>query len=69
MPTIRANGIDIAYDVHGAGPPLVLLHGATSLGRQDFAAQIPLFSRAFQLIVPEARGHGRTRPKASPKQT
>jgi pimeloyl-ACP methyl ester carboxylesterase len=61
VPTIRANGLDIAYDVHGAGPPLVLLHGATSLGRSDFAAQIPLFSRAFRLYVPEARGHGRTR--------
>jgi pimeloyl-ACP methyl ester carboxylesterase len=60
VPTIRANGIDIAYDVHGAGPPLVLLHGATSLGSRDFAAQIPLFSRAFQLFVPDARGHGRT---------
>ena len=61
MPTIRANGLDIAYDVHGAGPPLVLLHGATSLGREDFAAQIPLFSKAFLLHVPDARGHGRTR--------
>jgi pimeloyl-ACP methyl ester carboxylesterase len=61
VPTIRANGLDIAYDVHGAGPPLVLLHGATSLGRSDFAAQIPLFSRAFRLYVPDARGHGRTR--------
>ena len=61
MPTIRANGLDIAYDVHGAGPPLVMLHGATSLGRSDFAAQIPLFSRAFHLYLPEARGHGRTR--------
>jgi pimeloyl-ACP methyl ester carboxylesterase len=39
----------------------VLLHGATSLGRSDFAAQIPLFSRAFHLYLPEARGHGRTR--------
>jgi len=54
VPTIRANGLDIAYDVHGAGPPLVLLHGATSLGRSDFAAQIPLFSRAFHLFVPDA---------------
>ena len=61
MPTIRANGLDIAYDIHGGGPPLVLLHGATSIGRQDFAAQVPLFSKAFQLILPEARGHGRTR--------
>jgi 3-oxoadipate enol-lactonase len=61
VPTIPANGLDIAYDVHGAGPPLVLLHGATSLGGEDFAAQIPLFSRAFRIYVPDARGHGRTR--------
>jgi pimeloyl-ACP methyl ester carboxylesterase len=60
MPTIAANGLEIGYDVHGAGPPLVLLHGATSIGAEDFAAQIPLLSRAFLVHVPDARGHGRT---------
>src|SRR5258706_10404917 len=58
VPTIRANGLDIRYDVHGAGPPLVMLHGATSLGREDFGPQIALFSKAFRLYVPDARGHG-----------
>jgi pimeloyl-ACP methyl ester carboxylesterase len=38
-----------------------MLHGASSVGSRDFAAQIPLFSRGFQLIIPDARGHGRTR--------
>lgn len=61
MPTVRANGLDIAYDLHGAGPPLVMLHGASSIGSDDFAPQIALFSKAFQLILPDARGHGRTR--------
>jgi pimeloyl-ACP methyl ester carboxylesterase len=61
VPTIHANGLDIGYDLHGAGPPLVMLHGATSVGSDDFAPQIPLFSKAFQLILPDARGHGRTR--------
>jgi pimeloyl-ACP methyl ester carboxylesterase len=61
VPTIRANGLDIGYDLHGAGPPLVLLHGATSLGREDFAAQIPSMAKAFLVHVPDARGHGRTR--------
>ena len=60
MPTIRANGLDIRFDVHGAGPPLVMLHGATSVGREDFGPQIALFSKAFQLYVPDARGHGGT---------
>ena len=61
MPTIRANGLDIGYDVQGAGPPLVLLHGATSLGREDFAAQLPSMAKAFLIHMPDARGHGRTR--------
>ena len=61
MPTIRANGLDIGYDVRGAGPPLVVLHGATSLGAEDFAAQLPLLSKAFLVHLPDARGHGRTR--------
>lgn len=61
MPTIRANGLDIAYEVRGAGPPLVLLHGATSLGREDYAAQLPSMSKAFLVHLPDARGHGGTR--------
>jgi pimeloyl-ACP methyl ester carboxylesterase len=61
VPTVAANGLDIAYETHGSGPPLVMLHGATSIGREDFAAQVPLFSKAFQLILPDARGHGHTR--------
>jgi pimeloyl-ACP methyl ester carboxylesterase len=61
MPTVRANGLEIAYEVRGAGPPLVLLHGATSLGREDFAAQLPSMSKAFLVHLPDARGHGRTR--------
>jgi len=61
MPTVTANGLEIAYDVAGAGPPVVMLHGATSSGRLDFAAQRPLFAKAFRVHLPDARGHARTR--------
>ena len=61
MSTVNTSGLDIGYDVHGAGPPLIMLHGATSAGREDFAAQIPLFSKAFLVHVPDARGHATTR--------
>ena len=40
MPTILANGLTIAYDVVGAGPPLLVLHGATTSGGQDLASQL-----------------------------
>ena len=58
---VLANGIEIAYETVGGGPPLVLLHSATSIARHDFAAQIPLLSKTFRLILPDQRGHGRTR--------
>ncbi len=61
METISAGGLEIGYDVHGAGPPLVMLHGATSTGREDFAAQVPSFSKVFRLYLPDARSHGSTR--------
>ncbi len=61
MPTIRANDLEIGYEVVGAGPPLVMLHGATTSGHDSFAAQIPALAEAFQLFLPDARGHGATR--------
>ena len=60
MPTIRANDLDISYEEIGSGPPLVLLHGASTTGRETFAAQIPALAEAFRLVLPDARGHGRT---------
>lgn len=61
MAYVRANGLDIGYAVEGAGPPLVMLHGATSSGRADFAAQLPLYRKAFHCYLPDARGHATTR--------
>lgn len=61
MATIEANGLRIGYDAEGAGPPLILLHGATSVGARDFRAQLPSLRQAFRCFLPDARGHGRTR--------
>ena len=61
MPYVRANGIDIHYTVEGAGPPVVMLHGATSAAAEDWAAQRPLFRKAFRIYLMDARGHGGTK--------
>ena len=57
MPTIEANGLTIGYEVAGAGPPLILLHGATGSGREQFATQVPILAPVFRLYLPDARGH------------
>lgn len=61
MPTIRANDLEIGYEQLGAGPPLILLHAASSSAPVDFAAQIPGLATAFRVYLPDARGHGTTR--------
>ena len=57
---LNANGLRVGYDVVGTGPPLVLLHGASSASREDFRAQLPRLRQAFTCYLPDARGHART---------
>ena len=61
MPTIRANALEIGYETAGSGPPLVLVHGATTSGRDTFAAQIPALATPLHRLRPDARGHATTR--------
>ena len=61
MPTIEANGLITAYEVDGAGPPLVMLHGATGSGRDHFATLRPVVTPGFRVYLPDARGHAGTR--------
>jgi pimeloyl-ACP methyl ester carboxylesterase len=61
VPTVRANGLDVHYTVEGAGPPVVMLHGATSAALEDWAAQRPLFKQRFKLYLVDARGHAGTK--------
>ena len=61
MPTIHANGLDIAYERPGEGPPLLLLHGATGSGRDHFAPILPSLATRFTVFAPDARSHAGTR--------
>ena len=58
--TVAVNGIDMRYQVHGDGEPLVLLHGF--LGSGDTWATIlgdlDRLGRDYRLIIPDMRGHG-----------
>jgi pimeloyl-ACP methyl ester carboxylesterase len=57
---ISANGIDYYYEIHGAGEPLLLLHGG--LGSSDmFAGNVlPALAKTRQVIAVDLQGHGRT---------
>ncbi len=65
MPTALVNGVEIFYDVHGTGEPLVLLHGLGA-SSQDWEHQVPEFSRHYQVITPDLRGFGRSAKPSGP---
>jgi len=63
MPTMKINDIDIYYEIHGEGEPLLLIHGLGSSSR-DWEYQIPQFSKPYKVITIDLRGHGKTsKPK------
>jgi pimeloyl-ACP methyl ester carboxylesterase len=57
MAHVAVNGLDMYYEVHGEGPPLLLLHGGSGSIPERW---IPIFAPQFQVIAPEQMGHGRT---------
>lgn len=54
------NGLHLYYELHGAGTPLVLLHGGLLTIDINFAGLIPTLARRHQVIALELQGHGRT---------
>ena len=60
MPLTITENASIDYDVHGEGPPLILI-GGLGFGRWGFFKQVPAFSRHFKTITFDVRGSGNSR--------
>lgn len=60
------NGVDIYYEVHGRGRPLVLLHGALGTIESCFQDLLPALAASFRVIAVELQGHGHTRDVERP---
>ena len=59
MPKLNRAGAQIYYEVHGAGPALLLSHGYSATS-QMWRGQIDAFSRHYKLITWDMRGHGQS---------
>jgi len=58
MPVMQvSDGIEIAYDMAGAGPPLLLLHGFPQT-RALWRAVTPLLADHFTVVAADLRGYG-----------
>jgi pimeloyl-ACP methyl ester carboxylesterase len=57
---VPVNGLDVYYEIHGDGSPLILLHGAMGTIDSCFAKLLPALSARRQVIALELQGHGHT---------
>ena len=55
------NGLNMYYEVHGAGEPVVLLHGSLMTITNNWQEMIAALSKTRKVIAVEMQGHGRTR--------
>lgn len=54
------NGINMYYEVHGSGEPVVLLHGAFMTITNNWDGWIGELAKTRKVIAVEMQGHGRT---------
>ena len=60
-------GVALAYERHGAGDPVLLLHGWPG-DRTDYEAVVPLLAGQAEVVVPDLRGFGASdKPPAAPE--
>ena len=59
MPMLDRDGVAIYYEVHGAGPALILTHGFAA-SAEMFAKVVGPLSEAHTVITWDQRGHGRS---------
>jgi pimeloyl-ACP methyl ester carboxylesterase len=58
MERVEVDGLEIAYERAGSGPPLVLLHGYVGDGPTTFRGQLDSLSDEFTVVAWDAPGAG-----------
>ena len=54
------NGLNLYYEIHGTGQPLILLHGGFGVigYASEFVRLLPALATSRQVIAVELQGHG-----------
>lgn len=67
MPKVRVNNVELNYEVHGQGYPVIFLHGFAGTVNM-WQPQVPVLSREHRFIIYDARGHGQSESPSSVEQ-
>jgi pimeloyl-ACP methyl ester carboxylesterase len=61
------NGLNMYYEIHGQGKPLVLIHGGGSTIQTTFGHILPFLADQHMLIAVELQAHGHTNDRNAPE--
>jgi pimeloyl-ACP methyl ester carboxylesterase len=64
MTILSVEGADLYYELHGEGPPLVLIHGASGT-HLSWWQQVAELRYRYSCLIYDLRGYGRSRPTGS----
>jgi pimeloyl-ACP methyl ester carboxylesterase len=56
----QVHGLKMYYEIHGAGYPLVLIHGGGSTIQTTFGRVVPALAEKYLVIAVELQAHGHT---------
>ncbi|MFC2006307.1 alpha/beta fold hydrolase, partial [Chloroflexota bacterium] len=59
MPKALINGINMYYEDHGTGFPVILIHGYAGTTK-SWDGQVESFSKRYRFVTYDMRGHGQT---------
>ncbi len=68
MPNIQVNDVDMYYEIHGQGFPLLLISGL-SFDVSSWIGQVDAFTKSYQVFLIDNRGAGRSRAPDYPYTT
>jgi pimeloyl-ACP methyl ester carboxylesterase len=65
MATTHVNGVELHYELHGSGEPLVLVHGSWG-DHHNWDPIVPALAQWFQVLVYDRRGHSASERPSTP---
>jgi len=64
-PVTKVNGIEVYYEIHGKGEPVIFGNGVFS-NTMGWVNQVPIISKEYQVILYDMRGQGQSEKPDSP---
>lgn len=62
---VKVNDVELYYEVHGDGPPVIMLHGGVTPSEM-FGAPLAEMAKAHKVVALHTRGHGLSEDSSRP---